>query len=307
MFPAPMPNAARRLGLLYVGCSAAAWSFGGLLTRLIHTDGWTMVAWRGLFGAAGLAAAIFVQRQRDSLAALRAMGWSGWLFVAQSAAGMVFYLTALRNTSVANVAVIYATSPLLAGALSWVVMRERPARRALVASCAALLGVAVMVGFGSPGGWLGDLLALGMTLSMAVATVVARHSPELPILPTALLSALLSALICMPLGAASDVSARDLGLLALFGILNFGVGIPLFAAGARRLPAIETALLGSMEAPLAPLWVWIFIDEVPARSTFIGGAVVFAAVAVHLLLGERSLGTAAAFVKTVNDDASLGL
>lgn len=301
-----MSNYARRLGLLYVGCSAAAWSFGGLLTRLIHADSWTMIAWRGLFGAAGLAAAVFVQRRRDSLAALRTMGWTGWLFVAQSAAGMIFYLTALRDTSVANVAVIYATSPFLAAALSWVVMRELPTARALAASGAALLGVAVMVGFGSPGGWLGDLLALGMTLSMAVATVVARYSPSLPILPTAFLSALLSALICLPLGAPGSVSGRDFGLLALFGILNFGIGIPLFAAGARRLPAIETALLGSMEAPLAPFWVWLVIDEMPAKSTFIGGAIVFAAVAVHLLLGERQ-SKSGAFVNAVNDDARLGL
>ena len=33
-----------------------AWSLGGLFTRLIPLDSWTMVAWRGLFGAAGLAA-----------------------------------------------------------------------------------------------------------------------------------------------------------------------------------------------------------------------------------------------------------
>ena len=44
------------------------------------------------------------------------MGWPGWLFVAQSAAGMIFYLAALRNTSVANVAVIHATSPFTAAA-----------------------------------------------------------------------------------------------------------------------------------------------------------------------------------------------
>jgi drug/metabolite transporter (DMT)-like permease len=289
-----MAKSEHRLGLLYIASSAAAWSFGGLLTRLIRADSWTMIAWRGLFGAAGLAVVMLLRRDRRALRSVAAMGWLGWLFVAQSAAGMILYLTALRNTSVANVAVIYATSPFMAAALGWAVMRERPTSSALAASAAGLVGVAVMVGFGAPGGWVGDLLALGMTLSMAVATVVARFSNDLPILPTACLSALISALAAWPLGAPAHVSARDFGLLALFGLLNFAVGIPLFAAGARLLPAIETALLGSMEAPLAPVWVWLAIGEIPSRSTFIGGSIVFAAVAVHVMVSERKAPSGAA-------------
>ncbi|MGD0493473.1 MAG: DMT family transporter [Steroidobacteraceae bacterium] len=310
-----MTKSDHRLGLLYVGCAAAAWSFGGLLTRLIRADSWTMITWRGLFGAAGLAAVMLVQRDRGALRSLAAMGWLGWLFVAQSAAGMIFYLAALRNTSVANVAVIYATAPFMTAALGWAMMRERPTTSALGASAAALAGVAVMVGFGARGGWAGDLLALGMTLSMAVATVVARFSKDLPIVPTACLSALLSAVLAWPLGAPAGVSGRDLGLIALFGILNFGIGVPLFAAGARLLPAIETALLGSVEAPLAPLWVGLAIGEMPGRSTFIGGSIVFAAVAVHLTVTQAKAVTrtqavtqarvrdSRASVIAVNDDA----
>jgi drug/metabolite transporter (DMT)-like permease len=48
--------------------------------------------------------------------------------------------------------------------------------------------------------------------------------------------------------------------------------------GARRLPAAQAALLSASEVPMAPLWVWIFFYEVPARETFIGGALVLAAI-----------------------------
>jgi hypothetical protein len=73
---------------------------------------------------------------------------------------------------------------------------------------------------------------------------------------------------------------------------------------ARLLPAVETALLGSVEAPLVPLWVWLAIGETPERSTFIGGAIVFAAVAVHRALNESKTRDSGAFVIAVNDDAS---
>lgn len=38
-------------------------------------------------------------------------------------------------------------------------------------------------------------------------------------------------------------------LLALFGIVNFAVALPLYTLGARHLPAIETALIGALDAP----------------------------------------------------------
>jgi len=73
-----------------------------------------------------------------------------------------------------------------------------------------------------------------------------------------------------------------------FGLAIFGVGLPLFALGARRLPPIDTALIGSLEAPLAPLWVWLAFGETPSASTLIGGSIVFAAVGIHLVRGAAA-------------------
>ncbi|MGO9037289.1 MAG: DMT family transporter [Steroidobacteraceae bacterium] len=282
------PGSPHRLGFLFVTGSAVAWSLGGLFTRLIPLDSWTMVAWRGLFGAAGLAALLLAAPERGTWSRFRKMGWLGWLFVGQSAAGMTFYLAALRHTTVASVAVIYATAPFLAAGVGWLAMREKPSSSAVCASLAALAGVAVMVGFGGAGGLVGDLLAFGMTLSMAFATVAARNYRDIPIPLTACLASLLSGVICWPLGTPLSVSGRDLALLALFGIVNFAVGLPLFVLGARRLPAIETALIGSVDAPLAPLWVWLVFGETPGASTLVGGAIVFAAVAIQLGVVESA-------------------
>ncbi len=284
--PQSMSRAGHRLGVLYVSASALAWSLGGLFTRAVHIDGWTLQAWRGLFGAVGLAAILPFMPERTAWTRLRAMGAMGWMFVVQSAAGMTFYLAALERTSVANVAVIYATAPFLAAVVGWRVLREKPASSAVLASLIALAGVAVMVGFGGRGGLVGDLLALGMTITMAVTTVVARSFPQVPILLTAALASLLSAAVSWPLGSPLAASGRDLALAAGFGVVNFAIGLPLFTLGARRLPPIETALIGALDAPLAPLWVWLVFGETPARSTLVGGTVVFAAVALHLLAAE---------------------
>lgn len=273
------------LGLILVTASAVAWSTAGLFTRMIPLDSWTMLAWRGIFGALGIAAVILALKRREAWAEFRRMDWPSWFFAIVSALGMIFFITSLKHTTVAHVAVIYATVPFLAAALGWLVMREKPTASASTASLVALAGVAVMVGFSLEGGIFGDVLAFGMTLSMALMMVIARHYPGIPVMPAACLSALLSGLVCWPLGEPLAVTGHELFLLAMFGIVNSAVGLALFTLGARLLPAIETALIGALDAPLAPLWVWLVFSETPGASTMIGGAIVFIAVAAHLAAG----------------------
>jgi drug/metabolite transporter (DMT)-like permease len=280
-----MKPAGYGLGLILVTASAIAWSTAGLFTRMIPLDSWTMLAWRGVFGAVGIAVVILALKRRAAWAEFRRMDWPSWFFAIVSALGMIFFITSLKHTTVAHVAVIYATVPFFAAALGWLVMREKPTASASLASLAALAGVAVMVGFGLEGGVIGDVLAFGMTLSMALMMVIARHYHGIPVMPAACLSALLSGFVCWPLGEPLAVTGQELFLLALFGIVNSAVGLALFTLGARLLPAIETALIGALDAPLAPLWVWLVFGETPGASTMIGGAIVFVAVAAHLAAG----------------------
>lgn len=284
-----MKSAEYRLGLLLITISAVAWSTAGLFTRLIPLDSWTMLVWRGIFGALGIAVVILVMERRNAVASFQQMNWPSWLYAAFGALAMVFYITSLRHTSVAHVAVIYATAPFLSAAFGWLILREKPGLSAIAASLVALAGVAIMVGLGVDGSLFGDLLAFGMTLSMALIIIVARRSHNIPVMPVACLSALLSGLVCWPLGSPLAVTGYELFLLALFGIVNSAVGLALFTLGARFLPAIETALIGALDAPLAPLWVWLVFSETPGRGTIAGGLIVFAAVAAHLAAGAARM------------------
>ncbi len=277
------------LGLLLVTGAALAWSTAGLFTRIIEVDVATMLVWRGLFGAVGILAISCALQGRAALSDFARMGLPGWAFVIISALGMLCFITALRLTTVAHVSFIYATVPLLAAVLAWLVIGERPGRSALLASCASLIGVAIIVGLGVEGDLLGDLLALGMTLSLAVMMVISRRYHGIPILPAACLSALLSAAMALPFAEDLAVGLSDLGWLAAFGLVNSALGLALFALGARLLPAIETALIGAIETPLAPVWVWLFFAEVPGAATLVGGGIVLVAVLGHILHQNRQV------------------
>ncbi|MGB7242253.1 MAG: DMT family transporter, partial [Sulfitobacter sp.] len=134
-----------KLGLLLVTASAVIWSTAGLFTQVITADTWVLLFWRGFFGAIGILLVQVALRGRKTVAEFRNMGWPGWIFAIVSALGMLCFMFSLRITTVAHVSIIYATVPLVAAALAWLVIGERPTRRAISASLVALLGVTVMV------------------------------------------------------------------------------------------------------------------------------------------------------------------
>jgi drug/metabolite transporter (DMT)-like permease len=137
------------------------------------------------------------------------------------------------------------------------------------------------------GNWLGDMFALAMTLSLSLMMVVIRRHKDRPMTAVAGLSPLLTTLLVWPLAAPGGVGPVDLGNLALFGILQNGLGLLLLTWGTRFLPAAQGALIGALDAPLAPIWVWLAFDEIPPTLTLIGGAVVMLAVLGYLGGGQR--------------------
>ena len=279
--------AAQNLGILLVTASAIAWSTTGLFTRLIALDSATMLVWRGIFGAMGLLFVLVLREGPKGLAAFRNLGRPGWSYAVVSAIGMVCFITSLQHTSVAHVAIIYAVVPFLAAALSWIILHEAPSRDALIASAVALVGAVIMIGLGKEGGLLGDALAFGMTLSMAYLMVFARRHPRIPTLPAAALSAALSAFAALPVATNLAVTVDHAVLLAAFGLVNSALGLALFLEGSARIAPIQTALIGALDAPLAPLWVWIVFTEVPTGPTLFGAIVVLAAVLWHILRQYR--------------------
>lgn len=277
-----------RLGLLLVTLSTIAWSTTGYFTRLIPLDAWTILFWRGIFGALTALAFIIAQERAGTWRAFAGMGRTGLLFSLLSTFGMVVYLAALKSTTVAHVAILYAPAPLVTAGLAWIVLGERASPATLIASALAACGVAVTVANGLGEGSLkGDALALLLTLLMAIMIVALRRAKAaVSMAPMACLSALLSSVVSLPFAEPLSATPVELVHLVLFGVTNMGFGLILFVIGARLIPAAQTALIGALDAPLAPIWVWLAFAETPKTTTMIGGGVVVAAVIGHML-GEN--------------------
>src|SRR5260370_40497576 len=164
VLPTTSDNSQRWLGATLVVLSACAFSTAGFFTRLIDTDVWTMLFWRGLFGGLLIAGYVVWRERGGALVALRRVGLPGLLAAGCSTAATICFINALRETTVADVLVINATAPFMTAGLAWAWTGERERWTTLAASAAALLGVIVTVGAAIGSGRLfGDVLALAMT------------------------------------------------------------------------------------------------------------------------------------------------
>ncbi len=270
------------VGVALVAISSLVFSSAGIFTKSVVADAWSVIFWRGA-SAAALALAYLILRGgvRDEY---KRFGWPAIWATLLSASGTAAFIPAFKLTSVANVALIWATAPLIAAVLAWATIGERPTRRSILASVMALGGVAVTVqGSVGTGTLVGDALAIWMTLMMAGVIVIYRRYPDTPtVLPAALSSIILLPPACVMTTPLATLPSEVL-ILILFGLV-FAVASITLTEGARRIPAAQCALIGALETPLAPVWAFLFLSEWPTHQALAGGTVILFAI----LYSQRS-------------------
>ena len=276
-------------GVALILVSTLAWSASGVYSRLLTTDPYTAIAIRSLFGGLALfIPSFFLEGGWSRRQWLGVLQPSGLALVALNVICQASFIGALSMTTVADVAVIYATAPFIAALLGWLLLGQRVGARTMMAGGICLMGVAIIVGTSFAGqNSLGNVLALVMTVSFAMIIVVPRMNPGVAILPPTIVSAFLSAALFSPLASIGTLDLHNWLVLAAFGATNFSFAFVIFMAGARHVPPAEAALILTLETVLTPTWVWLFFGETPPTSTLVGGAVILAAVVWHTAIDVR--------------------
>jgi len=275
----------RTAGAALVLFSALLFASSGLFAKAVPADAWTVIFWRALFAAAFLA--LFLRLLEGPGAAIWRLDRVGFVVAVISTIASAAFIAAFKNTTVANVTLIYASAPFAAAMIAWLWIGERPGSSSLIAAAVALGGVAITMGglWGHPA--LGDAFALVMTLLMSLIVVIYRVYPGTPTIGPMMVSSLLS----LPLAAVFidpfTVTGPQLLVLAAFGLCFSAASVALLA-GAKRLRSAETALLSISETPLAPILAWLVLAELPSGHALFGGAMILAAVLWHLLRTRRS-------------------
>ena len=125
----------------------------------------------------------------------------------------------------------------------------------------------------------GNLLALMTALCFSGFAIVVRRHRDVEMLPALLISGAIIVGVTLPsLWGQLAVPWRDVMWCFVLGGFISALPNVLFITAARHLVAAELTLFMLLEFALGPVWVWLFINEVPALWTVIGGALVITSV-----------------------------
>jgi drug/metabolite transporter (DMT)-like permease len=272
---------ARLPAILLVVGAAVLWSTSGIVFRLIEdADQWQVVFWRSGTLVPFLILLIVLRSGLRPMAMVRAAGWHAPLAGAFLGTAFTCWILALAETTVANAVFILCCSPIASVLLARIFLGERLGRSTGFAIVGVILGVGIITAGAIEGGrLLGNLFALGAALGFASYTVTVRVRRDVDMLPAVFFAGLFSALVgLVATGGDIAIGAYDIWLCTVLGVGQIGLGLVIYTAGARHLPAVELTLLSLIEVVLAPIWVWALLDERPSPETLIGGSVMLAAV-----------------------------
>jgi drug/metabolite transporter (DMT)-like permease len=282
-----IPRSGRQLGLLLAFTGMFLVSTDSLLIRVAERDseidGWTIAFMVGLFSTP--VAWSMATRSLGRRVLVEAILWRRQLLTTGivSAIGTTSFLTAVTLTSVSNVVAIIAAGPIFAAVLARIALHERTSGRTWRAIACTVGGITVIVGGSMSGGGVGgDLLALVAIIGFSVNLVIWRRYPDLPRTLVVAMAATMTALLTAWPADLALVDRRAFFATLLMGGLFGPVARLCMSTATRHAPAAEVSMFTPVETVTASLWVWLWFDEVPPTPTFIGGALVVAAVAYGL-------------------------
>ena len=200
-----------------------------------------------------------------------------------------FFIISVRDTTAANAIFLQYTAPIFVAFFGIRYLRESVSKLDWLALAAVGAGLLCFYGDGmTAGGAFGNLFGLLAGLTFAWFLLFMRKQKDGSTIETVLLGNIFSALLGLPFLLAAAPSAADwLGMIFL-GIFQIGLPSILIAIAIKELTAVEAILIQTLEPILNPIWVLLFIGEMPTALALLGGSIVVGAVTLRSILSIRT-------------------
>jgi drug/metabolite transporter (DMT)-like permease len=201
----------------------------------------------------------------------------------------IFFINAIKTTTVANTVMIFASAPLFSALYSYLIYKQRSRKNIFISSFFIFIGLFIIFSAQTlKGDFLGNLYALISVNLFALSFVILSQyskANRFAVTATAGLSAMVFS--CFFVNDFT-LGLNSLLILLLGGILVSPVSRIFMGIGTRTLPASEVSILMIIETIMAPLWVWLILNEIPSNPTFIGGIIILSTLFFNSLYTIRT-------------------
>jgi drug/metabolite transporter (DMT)-like permease len=283
---------AERRPLLLIGIGVLLFSTGPVMVAGSDTSGPILSFWRLWTGAALMGALslwqIRVTGRRPDL-----IGWS-WAARCGIAFGIhqLFFMVAIKQTSVVDVTLMQVLQPLFVGALAAVLFGERPGTRFRLWSLVAIMGagVVVLAGASGPEGEpVGIALAVANVAFFAVYFVWSKqardHIDTVPFLFGVVASAgvVVGVFVLVAGEPVGSISRDDLLIAILIAWVPGALGHFVTTWPLQRVPANVPPVMQLAMPFLAGGLAWLLLDQRVTGLHVLGGLVTIVGVVGALL------------------------
>jgi drug/metabolite transporter (DMT)-like permease len=268
--------------LLMIAIGVLLFSSGPVLVAASSVSGSVLSFWRLWIGAAVLGL-LTVWRGRSGGAGWSGSGWR-WTAAAGTAFGIhqLFFMIAIKETSVVDVTLMQTLQPILVGVLALVIFGERPGATFRLWSMVAVVGAAVVVLAGTSGPQgdpVGMALAIANVVFYALYFVSSKqamvHIAAVPFLfGVAVVAALPVSLFVAVTGERPlAIGATDLVIAALIALVPGGLGLFVSTHPLSRVPANIPPVMQLGMPFIAGAFAWLLLGQGISALHLLGGLI----------------------------------
>ncbi len=253
---------------------------GGFIVRSFEkADVWQILLIRSLFFMPALILFLLGTYRENTIKVIKDAGYPALIAGLVMSFSFIAYVYSMTITSVANVVFIISTQTMFLAIFGYFYLKERVSLISFMSIILAMSGILIMVGDSmSSGSLLGNIIALAIPINFSILVMIIRKNKNLDMVPAIFYSGIFSIMYGLILSDSLIYSRHDIFMGFLLGVPQLAFGFICITIGSRTTPSTTIGLLMLTETLFAPIWVWLFLNEIPPISVIIGGVVIISAI-----------------------------
>ena len=278
-------------GFILISIGGFCLSWGGFIVRSFETsNAWEILLLRSFFFFLWISIFLFLIYKKDAVKTVKRSGLPALLGGFVMSFSFIAFVFAMMNTSVANVVFIISTQTMFLAVFGYFYLKEKVSLIGFISIILAMSGITIMIGDSISSGTLfGNLVALTIPISFSILVMIIRKHSNLDLVPAIWYASVFSFIYAIVMVESINFTTHDIFMGFLLGVPQLGFGFICITIGSKTTRSVTIGLLMLTETIFAPLWVWLFLNEIPPSSVFIGGIIIIIAIIVKSLDRNRSL------------------
>jgi len=271
------PSKERSRAMLLLAATAAMWSIGGLLIKMVDASPLSIAGARAAI--ASIVLLIYLRKPKFNWS-LPQVGAA----IASSATSILF-VTATKTTTAANAILLQSTAPIYVAILGIWLLKEKTTKYDWLTVAVVMGGMGLFfVENLSTEGLLGNFCALLSGITYAFFVIFMRMQKDGSPLESTLLSNIITSLIGLPFLCRSVPSTSGWLFLLILGVFQLGIPYIFYSAAIKKATALEAVLISIVEPILNPVLVFLALGEAPGIYALIGGVIVLVSITLKCVL-----------------------